>query len=161
MHLQDGFITHLRDVPEVRHLALAGRIHLALAGRPGSDFIYYYRNCFDESDPLIKHLLTKPLDLHIQGSEDKSNTEAADAYREQLVQKSLAQHTKHLMKGKSHRVAGAADKRHYKTFYPGLKAVYGPHTHRSERNLCTVPTSLVLEIIVHVAASYKESVNTS
>ena len=87
-----------------------------------------HRDWFDESDPLIKPLLTQLHDLHIQAIEDKSNTDAADAYRtcKQQAQKSLRNMQNTWWKARATELQNAADNRDYKTFYQGLKAVYGP-----------------------------------
>ena len=87
-----------------------------------------HRDWFDESDPLIKPLLTQLHDLHIQAIEDRSNTDAADAYRtcKQQAQHSLRNMQNTWWKERAAELQEAADKRDYKTFYQGLKAVYGP-----------------------------------
>ena len=87
-----------------------------------------HRDWFDENDTLIKPLLTKLHDLHIQTIEDKSNATKADAYRncKQQVQKSLRGMQNAWWKARAAELQKAADERDYKTFYQGLKAVYGP-----------------------------------
>ena len=86
------------------------------------------RDWFDENDPLIKPLLTQVHDLHIDAIEDKSNATKANAYRacKQQVQKSLRNMQNTWWVSKAAELQAAADKRDYKSFYQGLKAVYGP-----------------------------------
>ena len=87
-----------------------------------------HRDWFDENDPLIKPLLTELHYLHIQTVEDKCNIVKADLYRncKQLVQKSLRSMQNNWWKDRAAELQESADKRDYKTFYQGLKKVYGP-----------------------------------
>ena len=87
-----------------------------------------HRDWFDENDPLIKPMLARLHDLHLQAIEDKSDTGLGDAYRtcKQHVQKSLRDMQNTWWKAKAAELQDAADKRDYKVFYQGLKAVYGP-----------------------------------
>ena len=87
-----------------------------------------HRDWFDENDALIKPLLTKLHDLHVKYIEDKSDATKADAYRncKQQAQKSLRAMQNAWWKARATELQAAADVRDYKTFYQGLKAVYGP-----------------------------------
>ena len=87
-----------------------------------------HRDWFDENDPLIKPLLTQLHDLHIQWIKDKRNTVLADAYHtcKQQAQKSLRNMQNTWWRDRASDLQVAADKHDYKTFYQGLKAVYGP-----------------------------------
>ena len=87
-----------------------------------------HRDWFDENDPLIKPLLTQLHESHIQAIEDKTDIVKADAYHtcKQQAQKSLRNMQNTWWKARAADLQEAADKRDYKTFYQGLKAVYGP-----------------------------------
>ena len=91
-----------------------------------------HRDWFDENDLLIRPLLTQLHELHIEAIEDRSNIDTANAYRtcKQQAQKSLRNMQNTWWKARAADLQEAADKRDYKTFYQGLKAVYGP-THKS------------------------------
>ena len=87
-----------------------------------------HRGWFDENDHFIKPLLSQLHDLHIKWVEDKHNTAVANAYHtcKQQAQKSLRNMQNTWWRNRTTDLQNAADKRDYKTFYQGLKAVYGP-----------------------------------
>ena len=87
-----------------------------------------HRDWFDENDPLIKPKLNQLHDLYQTHLDDASNIGNADAYRKckQEVQKSLRSMQNSWWRDRASELQDAADKRDYKTFYQGLKAVYGP-----------------------------------
>ena len=87
-----------------------------------------HRDWFNENDILIKPLLTNLHDLHLQAIEDRSNADLWAAYRafKQHAQKSLRAMQDSWWKARAADLQEAADKHDYKTFYQGLKAVYGP-----------------------------------
>ena len=87
-----------------------------------------HRDWFDENDPFIKPLLSQLHDLHIKWVEDKHNTAVANAYHtcKQQAQKSLRNMQNTWWRNRATDLQNAADKRDYKAFYQGLKAVYGP-----------------------------------
>ena len=87
-----------------------------------------HKDWFNENDPLIKPLLTNLHDLHLQVIEDDSNTELAAAYRncKQEAQRSLRAMQNSWWKARAADLQEAADKHDSKSFYQGLKAVYGP-----------------------------------
>ena len=87
-----------------------------------------HQDWFDENDSLIKPLLTNLHDKHIDAIEDRSNDILADAYRtcKQQTQKSLRNMKNMWWNARATDLQEAADKRDYKSFYQGLKAVYGP-----------------------------------
>jgi exonuclease III len=87
-----------------------------------------HRDWFNENDPLIKPLLTNLHDLHLQVIEDASNVELAEAYRtcKQEAQRSLRAMQNSWWKARAAELQEAADKHDCKSFYQGLKAVYGP-----------------------------------
>ena len=91
-----------------------------------------HRDWFDENDPLIKPMLNQLHELHIEAINDKSNTIKADAYRtcKQQAQKSLRGMQNNWWKDRATELQDSADKRDFKTFYQGLKKVYGP-THKA------------------------------
>ena len=91
-----------------------------------------HRDWFDENDPLIKPILNQLHELHIEAINDKSNTIKADAYRtcKQQAQKSLRGMQNNWWKDRATELQDSADKRDFKTFYQGLKKVYGP-THKA------------------------------
>ena len=87
-----------------------------------------HKDWFNENDPLIKPLLTNLHDLHLQATEDRGNADLSAAYRtcKQQVQKSLRTMQDSWWKARAAELQLAADKHDAKTFYQGLKAVYGP-----------------------------------
>ena len=87
-----------------------------------------HRDWFDENDPLIRPLLNELHGKHIAAIEDRCNNDKAQAYRtcKQQVQKSLRNMKDCWWKAKAVELQESADKRDFKTFYQGLKAVYGP-----------------------------------
>ena len=87
-----------------------------------------HRDWFNENDLLIKPLLTNLHDLHLQVIEDGNNEELAEAYRtcKQEAQRSLRAMKNSWWKARAAELQKAADKHDCKSFYQGLKAVYGP-----------------------------------
>ena len=87
-----------------------------------------HRDWFDENNTLIKPLLNQLHDLHIEAINDVSNIEKADAYRtcKQQVQQQLRIMQNTWWQTLAEEIQGAADRRDFKRFYQGLKAVHGP-----------------------------------
>ena len=87
-----------------------------------------HRDWFDENDPAIKPLLNRLHILHIEAVEDSKNDAKANLYKacKQEVQKSLRNMQDMWWKGIAMELQNAADRRDFKTFYQGLKAVHGP-----------------------------------
>ena len=87
-----------------------------------------HRDWFNENDPLIKPLLTKLHNLHLEVIEDENNTELAESYRacKQEAQRSLRAMQNSWWKARAADLQDAADKHDLKSFYQGLKVVYGP-----------------------------------
>ena len=87
-----------------------------------------HRDWFNENDPLIKPLLTNLHDLHLQYIEDKDNEELKMEYHtcKHEVDRSLRTMKNSWWKERAAELQEAADKHDCKSFYQGLKAVYGP-----------------------------------
>ena len=87
-----------------------------------------HRDWFDENDPLIKPLLDQLHTLRIESVEDSDNAVKADAYRvsKQETQKSLRTMQNKWWLDRAIELQEAADRRDFKAFYQGLKAVHGP-----------------------------------
>ena len=87
-----------------------------------------HRDWFDENDTLIRPLLARLHDLHIQAVDNRDDVEVAEAYRtcKQEAQKSLRSMQNTWWKARAADMQEAADKRDFKTFYQCLKAVHGP-----------------------------------
>ena len=122
-----------------------------------------HRDWFDENDSLIKPLLTHLHELHIEAIEDKSDTVKADAYRtcKQQAQKSLRNMQNTWWKARAAELQKAADKRDYKTFYQGLKAVYGP-TYKASAAIKSKDGTVLTEpaqILDRWAEHFKEVLN--
>ena len=86
-----------------------------------------HRDWFDENDPHIKPLLTQLHDLRVKAI--NSSTDAiTTAYRssKQAVQKALRHMKDFWWCERAADLQRASDRRDLKTFYQGLKAVYGP-----------------------------------
>ena len=92
-----------------------------------------HRDWFDENDPLIRPLLKQLHDLHIKAAEDSNNIANADLYRacKQQVQRSLRNMKDAWWQARAAELQDAADRRDFKTFYQGLKAVHGPKHKKS------------------------------
>ena len=88
-----------------------------------------HKDWFNENDPVINPLLTNLHGLHLEWIEDRDNTVLKTAYKicKQQAQKSLRTMRDSWWKARAADLQNAADKRDYKSFYQGLKAVYGPH----------------------------------
>ena len=88
-----------------------------------------HRDWFDDNDTVIKPLLSELHDLHIEAIDDKGNDIKANAYRscKQQAQQSLRNMKNTWWNDRAAELQAAADKRDFKTFYQGLKAVYGPN----------------------------------
>jgi hypothetical protein len=86
------------------------------------------RDWFDENDPLIKPLLNRLHILHVCSIKDSTDNAKADLYRKQKreVQTYLRNMQDAWWKARAAELQSAADKRDFKTFYQGLKAVHGP-----------------------------------
>ena len=87
-----------------------------------------HKDWFDENDPLIKPLLNQLHNLHIDVVDDKHNTAKVNAYNlcKKQAQKSLRTMQNTWWQARAAELQAAADHRDFKTFYQGLKAVYGP-----------------------------------
>ena len=87
-----------------------------------------HRDWFNENDLLIKPLLTKLHDLHLQYIEDKENEELKMEYHtcKQEADRSLRAMKDTWWKARAKDLQEAADRHDYKSFYQGVKAVYGP-----------------------------------
>ena len=93
-----------------------------------------HRDWFDENDPLIKPLLTRLHDLHVNAIADSNADDKAKLYRDckNEVQTHLRNMKDAWWKARAKDLQDAADSRDFKTFYQGLKAVYGP-THKASQ----------------------------
>ena len=87
-----------------------------------------HRDWFDENDKEIKPLLNQLHDLQEKMLENKSDTLLAGAYKscKQNVQFSLRSMQNSWWEARAEELQSASDRRDYKSFYQGLKAVYGP-----------------------------------
>jgi exonuclease III len=91
-----------------------------------------HRDWFDENDPLIKPLLNQLHALHIDVVADKRNsihnTAKENAYNscKKQAQKSLRTMQNTWWEARATELQVAADHRDFRSFYQGLKAVYGP-----------------------------------
>ena len=94
------------------------------------------RDWFDENDPLIKPLLNRLHNLHIDAIDDSTDNAKSELYRacKQEVQKHLRNMQDAWWKARATELQSAADRRDFKTFYHGLKAVYGP-THKASQSI--------------------------
>ena len=95
-----------------------------------------HRDWFDENDPLIKPLLDRLHTLHIASIEDSTDIAKSELYRtcKQEVQKHLRNMQDTWWKARAAELQSAADRRDFKTFYQGLKAVYGP-VHKASQSI--------------------------
>ena len=87
-----------------------------------------HRDWFDENDPLIKPLLHTLHNLHSDAIENNSDDAKAELYRtcKREVQTHLRNMQDTWWKERAAELQCSADQRDFKTFYQGLKAVYGP-----------------------------------
>ena len=95
-----------------------------------------HRDWFDENDPLIKPLLTRLHDLHVDAIANSTDDDKAKLYRDckNEVQTHLRNMKDAWWKARAKEMQDAADKRDFKTFYQGLKAVHGP-SHKSSQSV--------------------------
>ena len=105
-----------------------------------------HRDWFDESDPLIKPMLKQLHDLHVNALNDHSNSAKAKLYRtcKQQVQKSLRNMQDSWWQARAAELQNAADRRDFKAFYQGLKAVHGPK-HKASPSVRTKDGVLINE----------------
>ena len=98
-----------------------------------------HRDWFDENDPLIKPLLTRLHDLHVEAIANGMDDDKAKLYRDckNEVQTHLRNMKDAWWKAIAKEMQDAADKRDFKTFYQGLKAVHGPSHKPSQSVLWT------------------------
>ena len=87
-----------------------------------------HRDWFDENNTLIKPLLDQLHELHNVAINDSANIAKATTYR---ACKQQVQHQLRIMQNTwwqtlAAEIQGAADRRDFKRFYQGLKAVHGP-----------------------------------
>ena len=87
-----------------------------------------HRDWFDENDTSIKPLLNQLHDLHMEAISDSSNAAKSEAYRacKQQVQRQLRTMQNTWWQSVAAEIQDAADRRDFKVFYQGLKAVHGP-----------------------------------
>ena len=87
-----------------------------------------HRDWFDENDPLIKPLLHTLHNLHIDAIENGTDDAKLELYRvrKREVQTYLRNMQDTWWKERAAELQNSADSRDFKTFYQGLKAVYGP-----------------------------------
>ena len=87
-----------------------------------------HRDWFDENDPLIKPLLHTLHSLHVDASENSADDAKAELYRvcKREVQTYLRNMQDTWWKERAEELQNSADRRDFKTFYQGLKAVHGP-----------------------------------
>ena len=87
-----------------------------------------HRDWFDENNTSIKPLLNQLHDLHMEAITDSRNAVKAGAYRacKQQVQRQLRTMQNAWWQTLAAEIQGAADRRDFKAFYHGLKAVHGP-----------------------------------
>ena len=95
-----------------------------------------HRDWFDENDPLIKPLLTRLHNLHIDAIEHSTDNAKGDLYRQckHEVQTSLRNMQDTWWKARAAEMQSAADRRDFKTFYHSLKAVHGP-VHKASQSV--------------------------
>ena len=87
-----------------------------------------HRDWFDENNTLIKPLLNQLHILHAEAISDSTDNAKANVYRscKQQVQHSLRIMQDTWWQTQAAALQGAADRRDFKAFYQGLKAVHGP-----------------------------------
>ena len=87
-----------------------------------------HRDWFDDNNQLIQPLLKELHDLKSQLLENKSNSEVRDRYRDtkKSVESQLHDMQNAWWIARAEEIQTAADKRDFKAFWQGLKAVYGP-----------------------------------
>jgi exonuclease III len=122
-----------------------------------------HKDWFDEHDPLIKPMLTRLHNLHIEAIEDSMDAAKADLYRMQkrIVQTSLREMKDSWWKARAAELQNAADRRDFKAFYHGLKAVYGP-THKASPAIKSKDGVLLTEpskVLDRWAEHFKEVLN--
>ena len=87
-----------------------------------------HRDWFDENNQFIQPLLKELHNLKCRLLENKNNPELRDTYRE--TKKSVETHLHDMQNTwwleRANEIQTAADKRDYKSFWQGLKAIYGP-----------------------------------
>ena len=87
-----------------------------------------HRDWFDENDQFIQPLLKELHDLKCQLLLDKNNSVLNDTFHEKkkTVQSRLHDMQNSWWIARAEEIQTAADKRDYKSFWQGLKAIYGP-----------------------------------
>ena len=95
-----------------------------------------HKDWFDENDPLIKPLLNRLHNLHVEALSDSTDTAKAESYRrcKQEVQKSLRDMQDSWWEARAAELQSAADRRDFKAFYQGLHKVYGP-VHKASQSI--------------------------
>ena len=116
------------------------------------------RDWFDENDQIINPLLQDLRYLKSKSEEDQGDAVLLNSFhvRKQQVQSYLRTMENSWWKDRAHEIQTAADKRDYKSFYQGLKAVYGPK-HRKYpsvkskdgKTLITEPTGILNRWVEH------------
>ena len=105
-----------------------------------------HRDWFDENDTFIKPLLNQLHDLHTEAISDSSNAAKATAYRacKQQVQRQLRTMQNTWWQTLAAEIQGAADRRDFRAFYQGLKAVHGP-VHKASPSVKSKDGTLLTE----------------
>ena len=87
-----------------------------------------HRDWFDENNQLIQPLLKELHDLKCQLLENKNNSQLRDIYRDtkKSVESQLHNMQNSWWIARAEEIQTAADKRDFKAFWQGLKAIYGP-----------------------------------
>ena len=122
-----------------------------------------HRDWFDENDPLIKPLLHTLHNLHIDAVEHSTDNAKAELYR--IRKREVQTHLRNMQdtwwKARAAELQCAADRRDFKTFYQGLKAVHGP-VHKASQSIKSKDGVLLTEpskILDRWAEHFKEVLN--
>ena len=122
-----------------------------------------HRDWFDENDPLIKPLLHTLHNLHIDAVEHSTDNAKAELYR--IRKREVQTHLRNMQdtwwKARAAELQCAADRRDFKTFYQGLKAVHGP-VHKASQSVKSKDGILLTEpskILDRWAEHFKEVLN--
>ena len=105
-----------------------------------------HRDWFDENNTSIKPLLNQLHDLHMEAITDSRNAVKAGAYRacKQQVQRQLRTMQNTWWQTLAAEIQGAADRRDFRAFYQGLKAVHGP-VHKASPSVKSKDGTLLTE----------------
>ena len=117
-----------------------------------------HRDWFDENNQLIQPLLKELHDLKCQLLENKNNSELRDVYRDtkKSVETQLHDMQNSWWIARAEEIQTAADKRDFKAFWQGLKAVYGPRYQsypsvksKDGKSLITDPKGILYRWVEH------------